>query len=204
MKDLIVLCADKKIEATLLGLFQRKKAIGIRTIEYEIRVHAGRDPGCYHHAEPFLRSFLIDFQHALVVFDRDWQGAPSIDPRQLEADVESALRPVWCSRARAVVIDPELESWVWSNSPHVSKCLGWTTSTADLRRWLTHQGAWAQSDAKPADPKRAVELAARQAHIPWTAAVCRQLAERVSLTRCTDSSLARLREILLGWFGPAR
>ena len=35
-----------------------------------------------------------------------------------------------------VVIDPELEMWVWSDSPHLPKELGLKDDMASLTKWL--------------------------------------------------------------------
>ena len=45
-KDLVVLAADKDMEYALKGLLSRPQALGIRTIEADIRVHPGHDPAC--------------------------------------------------------------------------------------------------------------------------------------------------------------
>ena len=201
MKDLIILCPDVKIAAALDGLLGRPAALRIRKIDYEIKVHSGRDPGCYHFAEQFLRSFRSDFGHALVVFDRAWEGAPSNNASELTDQVEQNLQVSWTSSAAVVVIDPELEVWVFSDSPHVPQTLGWAAGPAEFKAWLVGHGLWGRDAGKPADPKAAVELVAKKVRQPWTAAVCQELAERVSVDRCADASFARLRAILSRWFG---
>jgi len=201
MKDLIVLCADKKIENTIDGLLGRPAALSIRQISYDIKVHAGRDPGCFHHAHNFLRPLRLQYDHALVVFDRDWDGAPSQSADLLEETVNGKLRIDWGQKAGSVVISPELEAWVWSDSPHVESELGWPPRIGNLRRWLEGKGLWADGSDKPADPKKAVEAATREARLPWTAAVCKGLAGKVSVERCTDDAFHKLRAILNSWFG---
>ena len=200
MKDLIVLCADKKIEKTLEGLFGRTEALRIRTIGYEIKVHPQRDPGCYHQAAAFLKPLHSMFAHALVVFDREWEGSPSQDAKKLAQTVKSALFADWEERAGVVVIEPELEAWVWSDSPHVEEGLGWAKKGVRLRAWLESRGFWQQGQAKPSDPKAAVTAAVKEARIPWNSAVCKQLASKISVDRCTDDSFSKLRTLLSSWF----
>ena len=43
-KDLVVLVADKDMEHALKGLLGRPRALGIREIEADIRVHPRHDP----------------------------------------------------------------------------------------------------------------------------------------------------------------
>jgi hypothetical protein len=92
-------------------------------------------------------------------------------------------------RAEVVVIDPELEIWVWSASPHVEDVLGWRGSTPPLRSWLRNQGLWGDDRPKPQDPKRAMEGALYEKRIPRSSSLYRQLAEKVGLTTCRDASL---------------
>jgi hypothetical protein len=202
-KDLIVLCADKKIESTITALLGRLQAIEIRPITYEIKVHTGRDPGCYHQARDFLKPLRIAFAHALVVFDKEWEGFSSQKTSTLEENVRTALYVDWGDDAGVVVLDPELEVWVWSDSPHVSEALGWRGTTETLREWLKSQGLWDEGRSKPQDPKRAVERVKTQTRIPWTAAVCKTLAEKVSIERCSDGSFSRFRCLLSTWFKKA-
>ena len=201
MKDLIVLCADKKIENTIDGLLGRPTALRIRQISYEIKVHSGRDPGCFHYAHSFLRPLLLQYDHALVIFDRDWDGAPTQSAQALEDATNARLRAGWGDKAASVVISPELEAWVWSDSPHVEFELGWPSHLGDLRGWLERKGFWSTGADKPSDPKKAIEAATREARLPWTAAVCRGLAGKVSVDRCTDSAFQKMKAILSSWFG---
>jgi hypothetical protein len=203
MKNLIVLCADKKIENTIDALLGRPAALRIRQINYDIKVHANRDPGCFHYAHSFLKPLRLQYDHALVVFDRDWDGAPSQSAEALEDAVNTKLKADWGDKAASVVISPELEAWVWSDSPHVESELGWPSRLGGLRRWLEGKGLWSTVADKPADPKKAVEAATREAKVPWTAAVCRGLASNVSVDRCTDGAFQKLKAILNVWFGGA-
>jgi hypothetical protein len=203
MKDLVVLCADKKIEASIAGLLHRPEALGIGRVEFEIKVHPQRDPGCFHQAAPFLRTLRPSFMHALVIFDRAWEGAQPQEAREMTSMVQQALEPDWGDSAGVVVIDPELEVWVWSDSPHVEDVLGWRGRGPALRAWLATNGLWGGDGPKPEDPKLAVERVVREARVRWTAAACRKLAETVSVDRCSDESFRRLRNLLSRWFGQA-
>lgn len=198
MKDLVCLAADNNIEAVLGGLLARPQALGLRAIEADLPVHPHRDPGCFHTAHEFLRQFRGSYRHALVVFDAVWAGAPSRDALVLEEEVRRRLGDDgW---ADVVVVDPEIEAWVWSDSPHVEECLGWRDRKPDLRTWLCEQALWTAGQPKPADPKTAVERALQAAKVPRSSAIYRKLARSVSVERCTDGSFARLRKCLLEWF----
>jgi hypothetical protein len=202
MKSLLALCADKKIEATIEGLLQRPEALGIGQVEFEIMVHPQRDPGCYHQAAAFLRPLRRSFEHAVVVFDRAWEGAPSQCSAALAAKVSRDLQDDWNGAADVVVIEPELEAWVWSDSPHVEEVLGWKNRAPGLRVWLQTEGLLRQGEVKPSDPKTAVERAIKMSGKRWTAGTCKSLSSKVGLARCQDISFSRLKTVLQGWFPP--
>jgi len=158
--DLICLVADRSIEAAIVGLLSRPKAIGIRRVEYVIRPHPERDPGCYRHAHNFLSAFRKRYAHALVIFDREGCGNEGRSREELEEEVEGRLAGGgWRDRVRAVVLDPELECWVWSDSPHVDAALGWQGRTPALRSWLVENDFLAEGTTKPTRPKEAMEAA---------------------------------------------
>lgn len=200
MTELVCLVADRSIEAAVDAVLRRPEALGTRPFTWEIVVHPERDPGCFHHPEELLGGFTERAQQALVVFDRDWDGAPAGDGGALEASLEPKLEALRADWAKAVVIDPELEVWVFAESPHVARVLGWTTSTPELRRALESEGLWDPGLAKPGDPKRAMDWALRKARQPRSSSLFRELGATVSLQRCQDRSFRRLVAILRQWF----
>lgn len=201
--DLLVVAADKDIEQTIFGLLERPRAIGIRDVTTEILVHSGRDPGCFTSGHEIADRYAATHAHVLIIFDRDWESAPTRDPLALENTVTERLSPRWGERGACVVIDPEIEAWVFSDSPHVDSILGWAGKSPDLRTWLRRQGLLEDGATKPTDPKRAFEVAIRAARTRNSAALFGQLARTVSVERCADPSFLRLLAVLRRWF-PAR
>jgi len=200
--DLFCLAADRDIEQSLQGLLTRPQSLQIRPITAMIGTHPNRDPGCYLRAHDFLRSFRRGFVHALVVFDREGCGNESHSREELEREVEDRLQGAgWGDRARVVVMDPELEAWVWSDSPQVDKALGWAGRAPALRSWLIERRFLEEGAPKPGRPKEAVEEALRCVRKPRSSSVYRELAESVSLERCRDPAFAKLRLTLQDWFG---
>ena len=200
-RDLVLLVADKSIAQAITGLLQRPQALGMRRIDYEMRVHQQRDPGCRVDAAAFLRPFARQFEHALVVFDRDGSGSDAAR-QEIEEGVESELRRNgWCGRARVVVIDPELEVWVWTPSRGLANELGWGSRFAALREWLSENGHWPTQTAKPPDPKRAMEAAMQARRRPKSASTFRRLAEVLPFRDCSDDAFQKLRTVLVDWFG---
>jgi hypothetical protein len=200
-KDLVILTADKNAQFALRGLITRHQALKIRQITADFYVHPGRDPDVLRDAHGFLRSFLRSHRHALVVLDREGCGREESSRAALEAEIEQALQTSgWDDRGRAVVIDPELEIWVWSDSPYVASELGWDQTEPTLRQWLQENGFLEQGTLKPARPKEALAAVLRTVRMPRSSAIYRALAEKVGLSRCTDQAFEKLQTTLRRWF----
>ncbi len=209
VKDLVLLVADLDAENALRGILQRWKAIGCRQLEegkhVDIVRHPQRDPGCRCSGEGFLEGFVHTHGHALIVFDHAGCGWDDRPVSEVEADVEDRLtRAGWRDRCAAVVIDPELEAWVWSDSPHVADELGWTGRHPSLREWLESSRWIADGTVKPKDPKAAMLRAMREANKPPSPRIFSKLAETVSLSRCQDRALLKLKSTLHAWFPSAQ
>jgi hypothetical protein len=198
-RDLVVLVADKNMEAALRGILARHESIGCRPFSHQVFSHPHRDPGCLAESHTFLGVLRHQYSHALVVFDREGCGN-SASAADIAKQVEHGLRETgWTNRSAAIVIDPELEAWVWSPSPHVSTTLGWT-GVGSLRDWLAAKNAWPAESAKPPRPKESLEAVLRHTRRVRSSSVYRDLAERVSLAACIDPAFARLKLVLRSWF----
>jgi hypothetical protein len=200
-RDLGVLVADKNMEFSMRGILQRPQALGITQISYDIYPHIERDPGCLQRGHDFLRPFVDEFRHALVILDHHGCGAEHLNREELEKDIELRLSSSgWGDRATAIVIDPELENWLWSDSPEVDAALGWKGKPNPLRNWIRDQGFFEKDSLKPLSPKEAVESALKKVYIPRSSAIYRQIAGNVSFKRCTDPAFLKLKEKLIQWF----
>lgn len=197
---LVVVVADRDIEETLKMVLGRPRSLGMRPVLFECRRHPNRDGGCRANAAEFLRPFQNRFSHALVVFDREGCGSSSTRD-VIEREVESELaRSGWQTRGTAIVIDPELEGWLWSDSPAVLKGLGWNRRYAELRSWLEEEEVWDPSSAKPHKPKAALNRTLQRTRRRRSARLYGEIASSVSLTRCQDPAFGKLRTILQAWF----
>lgn len=200
-QDLVVLVADKDMEQSVTGICLRSAALGVRPFTHQVLVHPARDPGCLRNGVDFLRPFQRQFAHALILFDRIGCGREEQSRNALEAGVEQALSVSgWEERGAAIVLDPELEVWVWSDSPHVAEVLGWYGYQPDLRQWLQDQHLLIAGEIKPNQPKKAMEDALRIVRQPRSSALYRRLAQQVSLSRCADDSFLKFKATLQNWF----
>lgn len=199
--DIVILVADKNTDYGMRGLLSRPKALGIRPIQARILVHPGRDPGCAREAEKLLRPLAHQYQHALVIFDHRGSGQEALRADALSDDVRDRLAAAgWGDRAETIVIDPELEIWVFAQSPNVERCLGWRGARGTLRRWLEHENLWRPDQPKPGSPKEALDRVLFRIRRPRSSSVYQCLGERVSVKGCTERAFIKLGTTLSAWF----
>lgn len=200
MRDLFVLAADLDMRTTVEGLLKRPRSLGIRQVRYRADKHRHRDPGCRTDATESLRPFLNQYEYAMVIFDRDGCGRDDTPRAAIQLEVERDLsRNGWERRSKAIVIEPELENWVWSASNEVPRVLGWN-SYPELKDWLRNKGHWPDDTAKPPDPKKAMEAALAKADLRVSAALFGRLSDTVSLRDCECPAFGELRDTLQTWF----
>lgn len=204
MIDLLCLVADKNMEAVVGEVLERPRSLGIRQITKQILVHPQRDSACFEDPVAHLRNWRGAVSHALVIFDRAWEGAPSTDALRLEQNVDRKLAQLGAGWAKGIAIDPELEVWLFRDSPRLDAALGWRNRQPTLREELARIGLWNQGDSKPADPKRAIEWALRQVRLPRSSSIYRDLAAQLGIRGCADSSFLRFQSTLRGWFPAAQ
>lgn len=211
MRDLLVYVADGNMAAAVAGLLDRDQAhrvIGCAPFTFDsrtdIKVAKGQnDPGVYTRGAELIRPFVGDYTHVVVVVDEEWEGSPGAEA--LEHQLRSHLVAAGWSEERglALVVSPEADVWLWSDSPHTATTLGWGSWTT-LRPALEDAGWLAPGAQKPARPKEAAEWALRQGpkRIPRSSRLYRQVSSQVSVRRCEDPALETFIDQLRCWFPP--
>lgn len=200
MKDLVVLVADKNMQAMLRGALARFEALDIRPISFDFRVHPGKDGGARTSGPDVLATERRRFGHALLVLDLEGSGSKMIDPVRLENDLDARLSVQWDSRAKSVVIAPELDTWIWGGDNALREVFRWPLM-GPIRDWLQAEGFEIDSAGKPIRPKEALQAMVRIHRLPRSSALYEKVATRISLKRCHDAAFVRLRAQLQCWFG---
>ncbi len=203
MKDLLILAADKDLQHALKGLLGRPEALRMSPIEADVLVHHEHDPACALRGVDFLANLSGQYRYGLLIFDHEGSGREASAPQELrEAINEQFAGSAWGDRARAIVPAPELEAWIWSESPHVEEVTGWMNREPGFQRWLIQRGYLEEGQSKPTAPKEAFQAALREAGMPRSASLYEKLARRVSLRHCTDPAFLEFRSLLSTWFPP--
>jgi hypothetical protein len=200
-KDLVVLVADVQQEKTLETLLkERSQSLGIRTITFDIYRHPRKDAGVYHEAADFLAAYRSpQYQRALVLLDWAWDGAPG-NAAFIQQELLTRLQQGgWPGgRAQVIVLEPELEIWIWATSSHVPEVL--RTSWDEIHILAQARGYWLAGHNKPSQPKELLEAILKRQHRPRSAAIFQELVRRVGFARCQDPAFLLLCQTLKAWF----
>lgn len=199
MKDLFILVADKNAEFALKGALARHEALGIRPIQFEIRPHVGRDGGTRKTGAEVLALQRRQYHHGLLVLDFEGCGTDQPDAVSLEKELDAKIATNWKASAKAIVIEPELDIWVWGADNAVENAIGWPPGNG-VCQWLREKGFAFDANEKPVRPKEALEAALNIPSQPRSSALYQHIASSISLAKCKDPAFIRLRQQLQEWF----
>ena len=203
MKDLVILVPDKNIEFSLRGALGRPEALAVRPISHEFRSHMGRDGGARTTGVGVLALEHRRFTHALLVFDLEGCGAATGQgPDDLEAELNARLQGLWGERAKAIVIAPEADIWVWGSDNALRQAFNWPLELG-IRDWLKLKGFAFDGHGKPERPKEALDAMRPIHRQARSSALYEKITGQISLQRCADPAFKRLRAALQDWFPPA-
>ncbi|NEQ48438.1 MAG: hypothetical protein F6K00_34875 [Leptolyngbya sp. SIOISBB] len=155
MKDCVFLVADKNMEATFRGFLEREKfhlSLGVGPFDFDVIVDSGgNDPGVYNYGHELLMPYQKTHRYAVVVLDQAWEGAPA--SHEIEQDIMANLTASgWTATdCTVIVIVPELEAWIWQDSPHLETAFQFNRAKLDvgMRDWLKENGLWPEDAVKP-------------------------------------------------------
>jgi hypothetical protein len=234
----LILTADNECAATVRGFFEREnfhRALGCGPIrwagttfdpEKDVLVHPGHDPGVWSNPQLVLLSERKAYDKALIILDAAWSGAPR--PERLVADIERLAhsKAKWeRDRFEVILIQPELESWIWQRNIHVAEAFDFSGPATELWELLALQSlalekrtkkhhfvpadtasgqppAWARSESKPKNPKGVVEALSSYCGSGPPSGIFNEISSKVSVTRCEDEAFRKLRDTLRLWFPP--
>lgn len=200
-RDVVFLVADMGMEQMLRGFLGRPHAhLSLRCGKFsfdpaeDIFVAPTNDPGVYGAAGELLRPFERLHRRAVVMLDAAWDGSPGA--ADIRSHIGGCLQDRWTDFA-VVVIEPELEAWVWQDNPHIAEVF---RCPKDFRRILAESGHWPLGTLKPGDPKAALDYLRRRYRVRGFSADFGRLASRISVRGCQDEAFGYLCDRLRAWF----
>jgi hypothetical protein len=210
MRDCVFLTADSTMKQALLGFLNREDRfrpynLGTANFQFDsnedLFSSATMDPGTFTTGEELLRPFQRTHRHAIIMLDADWDGSPGADAIRTDLTAR-ILSTGWAATAfKVVVIEPELEAWIWQRNQRVAKVLNFNSVSEMVMAVQAAKIDWPDDKAKPMRPKEALEaVATRKRNIGFSSALHRSITETVSLVGCQDAAFIELKQTLQNWF----
>ena len=207
MRDCLFLLADSNMKAAFEGFLTREAfhlSLGCGAFDFDpiqdLFVAAGdNDPGLYTRGHELLRPYQNTHRHAVIVIDAAWDGSPGAEVirQHLTAKIrESGWEE---NDFKVIVIDPELEEWIWQQNHHVANALG-CNHIQEILDDMRASGIWPEGQAKPNHPKEALETVLRKNRIPRSSSIYQKITSRVSVNHCQDGAFQELLAALCLWF----
>ena len=155
----------------------------------------------YNFCDEFLRGFINQYNYSIVILDNEGSGQENITSDIIEQNIEDRLsKNGWDDRSIAVVINPELENWIWVNEFHLHQTMNWNKRES-VYRWLRTNGWMDEADLKPSQPKEAFESLLKITKTPRSSSIYLEVASSSSYKDCIDPSFIKLISTLQSWFG---
>lgn len=202
MKDLLLLCADADmkavLEAVIKRLIERRRIAGI---SYDIKIAYRRDPEVYKKAYEIVRSKSHECKKCLVLFDYEGSGATSpVASVECEVARKIIANSDWSKEdVEVIVIEPELEIWIWKGWNHFYEVT--EKSHSEVCQWVRNKNI-SESSFKPLAPKNLFEKFCRYFNVKKSAANYKKISEKASLENCKDRAFNNLINTLTNWFPP--
>jgi hypothetical protein len=172
--------------------FQQDVVVDIR--------NGNTDGGIHRRAHKLLHPYLRSHQNALVILDKNFGGQlpAAVVRREILSNLSSNG---WqAGSAEVVVIDPELEVWLWQRgNPHIARAFRYDGSVP-LEEFLGVEGVWPSAALKPARPKEAARILLRRFRAGVPMVVYARIIESVSVSGCQDPAFRLLASALRRWF----
>jgi hypothetical protein len=201
LKDLIVLTADLDAKLGIGTVLRRAAALRIRELSSDVIRHDRRDNGVFREAPEQLRSQLRNYSFAVVICDREGCGREPLTRKQIEENLETRLQANgWVDRACAIVIDPELEAWLWGDRNALAAVIGWMEGAEHLDGWLAERRLVGSSAGKPTRLKETLRRVLMQTHKRHSPTIFQEMAQRADTATCQDPAFAKLLSTLRRWF----
>ena len=154
MKDLFVYAADADAVAFLNAILNKPEALGIRKIRFDIDRNGGRDSGMIKNGAEFVRTERIknNYRKVILMWDHHGSGRERRQkPLQVSQEIQDKLDSfTWEDNSATIVLNPELEQWLWHCEQAVAKHFG--MAAEQLQQWCEKYAG--EQGVPPADIKK--------------------------------------------------
>jgi hypothetical protein len=208
LRPVMFIVADKNMEYMFRGFLERPNAhlsLACGAFDFQpahdLISAPDHDPGLYAKAGGYARGASRSHARLVIALDAEWEGSPGAVKIATHVGRECQQVGWDPEHVCAVVIDPEIENWVWQDNPNVQAAVG-HQGPKTLRRLLAEDGTWPEDASKPHRPKETLEAVLRRNRVPRSSGLYRKIAGRVTVKGCTDPAFRSLVAAMQRWFPP--
>jgi hypothetical protein len=200
--DLFVILEGSGDEVVLEALLKRPSDLGIRAVTFkcERRSSAVRTQG-----PDIAREQRREFRYVICLWDHGGSGREQQPPSRVQGEVQARLnRNTLKGCSKALIIDPELEIWLWQDSAAIASALG--VGEDRLAEWLRdwqrkHFPTQTVETLVRQQPKEALEEVIKQSGKKRTSTLYRHITAVANLNLWSgEASFRRLCRTLRRWF----
>jgi hypothetical protein len=202
VRDLLAIVEGKDDAAVLRAVLIRPRDLGIRSITFHTEQRAS---GMIARGPELAREQRREFRYVLCLWDHQGSGQEAKPPSRVQGEVQARLnRNTLKGCSKALVIDPELEVWLWQDLAAIAQVLGVEDSALQgwLAEWRDEQfPTLTVEEVLLRQPKEAFEQVIRRAGLKPAAALRERVAAAADLHQwAQESSFRLLRRTLRRWF----
>jgi len=213
MRDIVFLVADGEMRRTVEGFFEHEayeRRLQCSRFDFDPKLdlfdHPEKDPGVFLQAHKFLNLFRETHKFAVVMLDFAFND--NLESRDVDEFCEEILQNLITSgwneeQVHVMVINPELEVLMWQEDTQgIERIIDYPNTQGSLREWLLNKGLWPADEAKPPDPKQAIDVVRKQG---WGrkkshSQIFKKVAAQVSFRNCRDQAFNDLWSQLQTWY----
>jgi len=204
-KDLLVLVAGQNDKAVLDAILKRHQSLQIREITLDVIKHPNHDSGIVNHGHELLRTQRRKYCRFICICDYEGSGKEEHSPNEIEQELQERLNGSnFIETSAVVVIDPELESWIWKKPEHIDRAL--EVSKNDrielLKKWYKDFDCRTSlEETIEKYPKEAFEFLLKAKKIPRSSRIYENIASEASIIQWMKCpSFEKLARVLRKWF----
>ncbi len=164
MKDLLLYVADADALALMKSIIEKPRALGIRSITYDIDRHPMRDSGMVQTGAELVRMQKDRYHKVLMIWDhhgsgRDHKQTPEMVQDEIQGKLDSFT---WKDNSAVSILVPELEQWIWFCENAL--LAHYDMTAVQLNCWveeLSRRLKMTASEVKTSQPKELFEFVVR-------------------------------------------
>ncbi|QDU76845.1 hypothetical protein Pan97_39020 [Bremerella volcania] len=211
-RDCLFFVADQAMGDIVDGFISKghlDRRLGCRDFRFQFekdileapRLGMGADGGVFKYCHTLLQEngYMESHERLIVMLDKKFGGERPAEEVREEILDRLQVNGWGNDTADVVVIDPELEVWVWQDHPHVQSTLGYR-GPGSLRDALREDGEWPDGHDKPLRPKDLFKAVCKRCRTAYNSSLYRDIVEEVSIRRCKDPAFHQLVGTLQRWF----